>query len=265
MKKAILLLLAGAMAASSSMRVLVTVVEQKTGQPVVNLKADDFVFLEDKLPRKVEAAEFSQKPVDVMLLVDTSLVGGMVQPVAESLIGQLQEKEQMSVVSFDSSAEMLQDFTSSKQLLEAGLAKVKYGNSPRVLDALFAAMDGGFDHATFRRVILLVTAGLEGPSRLHEREVIRLARKNGVSIYPVYAAGSGRSLFETLARMTGGASFLLRDLQRNTTGQSPAARIFDVVRGNYTLTITGNLGLGEKVKVEIKGQPKVQASALPLD
>jgi VWFA-related protein len=257
--------LGAACAAPAAMRILVTVVEQKTGRPVENLKADDFLVLEDKLPRKVEAAEFSRQPIDVMLLVDTSLVGGMVQPVASNLIGALNEKEQMAVVSFDSSTEMIQDFTSSHQLLEAALGKVKYGNSPKVLDALFAAMDGGFDHSTFRRVILLVTAGLEGPSRLHEREVIRLARKNGVSIYPVYAAGSGRSLFETLSRGTGGASFLLRELQKSAAGQSPAARIYDVVRGNYTLTITGNLGLGEKVKVEIKGQPKLQTSALPLD
>ena len=191
--RALLLTLWLAAAAPAAMRMLVTVVEQKTGRPIENLKADDFLVLEDKLPRRVEAVEFSRKPIDVMLLVDTSLVGGMVQPVASTLIGALQEKEQMSVVSFDSSAEMLQDFTSSHQLLEAALGKLKYGNSPKVLDGLFAAMDGGFDHSTFRRVILLVTAGIEGPSRLHEREIIRLARKNGVSIYPVYAAGSGRS------------------------------------------------------------------------
>ncbi|MFN7939840.1 MAG: hypothetical protein U0R19_41315 [Bryobacteraceae bacterium] len=265
MMRLLFLILVAACAAPAAMRMLVTVVEQKTGRPVENLKAEDFLVLEDKLPRRVEAAEFSRKPIDVMLLVDTSLVGGMVQPVASSLIGELKDKEQMSVVSFDSSAEMIQDFTSSRQLLEAALGKVRYGNSPKVLDALFAAMDGGFDHSTFRRVILLVTAGLEGPSRLHEREIIRLARKNGVSIYPVYAAGSGRSLFETLARGTGGASFLLRELQKSATGSSPASRIYDVVRGNYTLTITGNLGLGEKVKVEIKGQPKLQTSAMPID
>lgn len=192
-----------------------------------------------------------------MLMVDTGLVGGMVQPVAMSLIGELKEKEQMSIVSFDSSAEMIQDFTESRQALGAALAKVKYGNTPRVLDALYAAMDGGFDHATFRRVILLVTAGIDGGNRLHEREIVRLARKNSVSIYPVYAAGSSKSLFENLARQTGGASLHLRDLQKTGGSASPAARIFDVVRGAYTLTITGNLGLGEKVKVEIKGREKL--------
>ena len=40
------------------------------------------------------------------------------------------------------------------------MAKVKYGNEPHVLDALFAAIDGGFQSSSFRRVIVLVTAGV---------------------------------------------------------------------------------------------------------
>jgi VWFA-related protein len=252
-------------AAHGAMRVIVTVIEQKSGRPVENLTAQDFSVLEEKTAKRVEGAEFARRPVDVMLLVDTSLVGEMVQPVASSFIGELKDKEQMAIVAFDSSAELIQDFTSSRELLSGALRKVKYGNSPKVLDALFAAMEGGFEHATYRRVVLLVTTGLEGYSRVNEREVIRLARKAGVSIYPVYAAGSGRSLLETLARQTGGASFHLRDMQRAGGSGSPAARILDVVRGHYVLTVAGNLGFGEKVKVEVRRPDKLLVSALPLD
>ncbi|MBI4910372.1 MAG: VWA domain-containing protein [Acidobacteria bacterium] len=250
--------------ARAAIKVLVTVVEQKSGRPVQNLKAEDFAIFEDKLVRRVEAAEFAAKPIDVMMVVDTSLVGGMVQSIASSLIGELKEKEQMALVSYDSSAELLQDFTSSRQALGAALSRVKLGNSPRVLDGLFAAMEGGFQHATFRRVILLVTSGVESGGRVHEREVIRFARKNGVSIFPVVATGASRGLFETLARQTGGASFNLRDLQRSGE-KSPPGLIFSAMRSHYTLTITGNLGLGEKLRVEIKRPEKVQASILALD
>ncbi len=264
MSRVMILLLFWALAAPGAMRVIVTVIEQKSGRPVENLTARDFSVLEENTVKRVEGSEFARRPVDVMLLVDTSLVGGMVQPLASSFIGELKDKEQMAIVSFDSSAELIQDFTSSRELLAGALSKVKYGNTPKVLDALFAAMDGGFQHATYRRVILLVTTGLEGYSRVSEREVIRLARKAGVSIYPVYAAGAGRSLLENLARQTGGASFHLRDMQR-AGGGSPAARVLDVVRGHYLLTVAGNLGFGEKVKVEVRRPDKLLISALPLD
>jgi len=245
-------------------RILVTVVDPKSGAVVPNLKAGDFTVLDDKTPRPVEAAEFSQATLDIMLLLDTSLVGPVVQPVASNLIAQIQPKEQMAIVSFHSSADLVQDFTSSKELLARAVAKVKYGNTPRVLDALYAAVDGGFQSSSFRRVILLLTAGVEGSSRMNEKEVIRLARHNGVSIYPVYMMGYERSMMEMLARATGGASFSLRSMKKNSN-QPPGPAIFEVLRSHYTLTVSGNLSLGEKLKVEVRRPEKLFVSALPLE
>ena len=249
---------------SASTRVIVTVVEPKTGQPVLDLKAQDFALFDDKKPLRVEAAEFTQATIDVMLLLDTSLLGQMVQPMAEGLIGQLQPKEQMAVVAFHSSADLIQDFTNSRQLLQRAVARVKYGNSPHVLDALYAAIDGGFQGSAFRRVIVLVTAGIEGNSRVSEREVIKLARRNGVSIFPVYMKGYERSLFDLLSRQTGGAFFNLRDMQKSGD-KDPGANIFRVLRAHYVLTVAGNLSLGEKVRVEVRPKEKLFASALPVE
>src|SRR5215471_10739404 len=89
---------------SGATRLVVTVVEPKSGAPVTGLKAQDFALFDDKKPLRVEDAEFAQSTIDVMLLLDTSLMGQMVQPVAEMLIAQLQPKEQMAIVAFHSSA-----------------------------------------------------------------------------------------------------------------------------------------------------------------
>ena len=250
--------------AQSATKLLVTVVEQRSGQPVTDLKATEFTVLDDRAARRVEACEFASAPIDVMLLLDTSLAGGNVQPVAGNLIEQLRPKEQMAIVSFHSSADLIQDFTSSQELLRQALGSVKYGNAPRLLDALYAAIEGGFQNAAFRRVLLILTTGVEGASRTSEREVLRLARRNAVSIFPVYALGYERSLFETLARQTGGASFNLRDMKRGTKAP-PGPRIFEVLRSHYTLTLSGNLSLGERIKVEAGRPGRWMVSALPLD
>jgi Mg-chelatase subunit ChlD len=212
----------------------------------------------------VEAADYTNDILDVILLLDTSLAGPMVQPLAENFIAQLQPKEQMAIVSFHSSADLIQDFTSSRELLRRAIAQVKYGNTPHVLDALYATIDGGFQSSTFRRVVLMLTAGLEGASRVKESEVIHLARRNNVSIFVAYAVGYERSMFELLARQTGGASFRLKDMQK-ASNQLPGPRIFEVLRSHYTLTLAGNLSLGEKIKIEVKGPEKLFASALPLE
>jgi VWFA-related protein len=262
MRCLLVVILAG-MTASASTRLLVTVVDQRTGRPVTDLKAGEFRVHDEGVLRKVEAAEPAQGLLDVMMLLDTSLVGAIVQPVAESIIAQLHSKDQMAIVSFHSSADLIQDFTSSKELLRRALLRVKYGNVPNVLDALYAAIEDGFHESSFRRVLILLTAGLEGSSRVSEREVLRLARRRNVSIYPVYVLGSGRSLFETLARETGGAWFVVRELKR--MGSPPGPRIFEVIRSPYILTLSGNLSLGERVKVEIERPGRYQISALALE
>ncbi len=259
---AVLALLACASAWSAT-RLLVTVLDQRTGRPVSDLRAQEFRVHDDGTLRAVQAVERAAGLLDVMMLLDASLVGAVVQPVAESLIEQLQSRDQMAIASFASSADLIQDFTSSKELLRRALLRVKYGNVPNVLDALYAAIEDGFHESGFRRVLILLTAGLEGSSRMGERDVLRLARRRNVSIYPVYVLGSGRSLFENLARQTGGAWFAVRDLKR--AGGPPGPRIFEVIRSPYLVTLEGELSLGERVKVEITREGRFQVSALPLE
>ncbi len=252
-----------AVTACGSTRLLVTVLDARTGRPVTDLKAEEFRVVDEGGVRAVQSADRESGLLDIMLLLDTSLVGAMVRPVAENLIEQLQPKDQMAIVSFHSAADLIQDFTSSKELLRRALLRVKYGNIPRVLDALYAAIEDGFQDTTFRRVVVILTAGLEGSSRVTEGEVLRLARRRNVSIYPVYVLGSGRSLFESLARQTAGASFALRELKRS--GATPGPRIFEVIRSPYVLSLSGDLSLGEKVKVEVNRPVRLHVSSLPLE
>jgi len=259
-----LLLALPVLPALGATKVVVTVIEQKSGKPVTDLKAGEFTVLDDRTPRQVDDAQFAPSAIDVMLLLDTSSVGETVRPLASNLIEQLQAKEQMAIVSYHSSADLIQDFTSSHELLKRAVAGVKYGNEPQVLDALYAAIDGGFEGATFRRVLVVLTTGLEGYSRMNDKQVLKLARRNAVSIYPVYLVGAERSLFENLARQTGGASFSLRDMHK-TMSDRPGARIFEVLRSHYDLTLSGNLSLGEKLKIEIQRPGKFLVSALPIE
>ena len=260
----IFLLVLLAVTAPAATRLLVTVTDPRTGESITNLKAGDFTVLDDKEPRAVETAELTTEPVDIMLLLDTSLVGEAVQPLAANLIRQLDSKEQMAVVSFASSADLVQDFTSSRELLNDAVRQVKYGNTPQVLDALYASIDGGFGSTPFRRVVVLLTTGLEGGSRVSDKEVIGLARKNAVSIFPVYLAGSGRWLFDELARQTGGAGFRVGDL-RHMKITEPGPQIFAALRQHYLLTIGGNDDPGSKLKVRVNGQNKLFASGLPVE
>ncbi|MCE5308703.1 MAG: hypothetical protein LLG20_13780, partial [Acidobacteriales bacterium] len=68
MRRILLMVLLAACAGHAATRLEVSVVDQKTGKVVTGLTAGDFSVLDDRTPRKVEAAEFAVTPIDVMLL-----------------------------------------------------------------------------------------------------------------------------------------------------------------------------------------------------
>ena len=248
-------------------KLIVTVVDQKTGEPIRGLEARNFHILDDKTRLRVDEAEFKSTTIDIMLLIDTSLAGPMVSPLAGSFINELGEKEQMAIVSYHDSADLIQDFTSSKPLLHQALEQVKYGNNPRVLDALYAAIDGGFTSNVGRRVIVLLSAGVEGYSRVNEGEVLRLARSRGVSIFPVYVVGAERGMFRRLSDYSGGAPFAARKLKLQPAALS--RRVYSVLREYYELEVSGVYAMGDRIQVTIEGlsksNRKPRASSLPLE
>lgn len=259
------ILLAVSLAASAEIKVLSTVIEPKTGKRVTDIKEAEFAVTDGGTTIPVKSVATAIGLTDYLLLVDTSVIGHTVQPIASELIAQLQEKEQMAIIAYDSSASVIQDFTSNRDLLARAVTGLKFNDSPRVLDALYAALDGGFSGSAFRKVVIVLSSGIEGPSRTHEREIVRKARENQVSIYPLFIPGNARGLFELLARQTGGAAFNLRDLSKAANGTGVAPVVFESLRSPYTLTLEGNLSLSEKAKIVIRGREKLAASMLPLD
>lgn len=261
----LLLFLLGVMGCAAQTQLVSTVIDKKTAQPVTGLSAADFRASDDKTERRVASVEYTTEPIDAMLLLDASLVGEAVKPVANIFINQLQPKEEMALVQFASAADLIQDFTSSKEMLRRAVGNVKYGNEPKVLDALYASIDGGFTNSTYRRVIFLLTTGYEGASRVRDpRTVVRLAQKNAVSICPIYLVGAEKSMMEELAQKTGGASFRL-NAKDQSLARTQVADIVKAVRSHYVLTIDGNNPPGDKFKLTVNTPEKLFVSYLPLE
>ena len=116
-------------------------------------------------------------------------------------------------------------------------------------------------------MIMLLSAGVEGRSRVSPAEVLNLARQRAVSVFPIYVAGAERSLFRRLAQNSGGAYFGTRKLKLNP--QELSKLVYSVVRGHYLLELSGVFTLGDRLKVTIDGLPKskrkIWASGLPLE
>jgi hypothetical protein len=249
------MLLGLALPAVAATTLLVTVVDRKTGLPLTDLKAGDFSVKVDGKSLPIASCEYIPESIDIVLMLDSSLLGEQISSLAPSLIQQLTATEQMAMVAFDSSAELIRPFTSSKELLLESFREIRYGNSPQLLDGVYAVAADGFSESVYRRVILVLSTGVDAPGGVTDDEVIKLCRERRVSIYSVYGMGYGRSKLEKLARFTGGASFNVLEIGKVV--RDPSERIFNTMRGRYELTLTKNLPLGDGAIVDVdKGKQK---------
>jgi hypothetical protein len=241
----------------------VSVVDQTAGVAVTGLQVTDFEVFEAGVRRTVEAVDNGAGPAEFLLVVDTSVVGGLMKPVVLDVIAELRASERMALVTFDSTARIVQDFTGDRDILRTAMLRATFQGDPRLNDGLAVALAKGFPRSSGgRRVILLCSAGIEGASRTAESTVIDQARSKGISVFPIFMQASWRSIFDSLARKTGGATFSVRDL-RKVAGNRFAARIMDTVRQPYIVTLSGSTA-GDNMQVKIKGRERVFTSAIPL-
>lgn len=191
----------------------------------------------------------------------------MARPLAEALIEELGEGEAMALVGYHEAAELLQDFTFDRQSLREALDRTDYGNVPRLHDALFASIDGGFDASASRKAVVLASSGTAARGRVSEAQVIDAARARGVSVFPAFQRNDARAMLRRIALQTGGAAFAARRLKLEP--RSLAKRILEAVRSPYELAVTGVFTLGDRIKatadVGERSKTRLSASVLPVD
>lgn len=239
---------------------LVVTVSSQFGFPITDLKAEDFTVTHEKTARPVQAARYqTHAVVDAVLLLDTSEVGarvkGEIEHVAGLFIERLGEKEQMAIVGYATSADMVQDFTSSKALLKRAVAGLKYGNRPALLDSLYAVVDGAFERAAGRRVVVVIGSGLDWRDKVDRKEVVHLARRNAVSVFAVSFAGDGD--LEKVTEETAGDFYSGRELRQI---RQVAENLTAAFRGHYELVLPGPPLDTGRLKVEVRRADKLRIS-----
>lgn len=233
---------AGALLAA--VRVLVTVLDPQSGLPVPGLVAEDFLA-----PSAVVSVAPAEDPLAVLLVLDNSAAGDGLRRTAGELITRLGAGDMVALAPFRGGATA---FTGDRAVVTGSLGGVSFGGDPRMWDSLLTALETGFPAGGYRKVLVLLTAGIEGPNRASESAVVQAAREKGVAVYPVYLHGSGRWSFPGMAKQTGGAAFWLREVRS-------VEAIVAAIRNPYVLTLQGGAGA-----IKVKGREKTFVSSLPL-
>ena len=261
-------------------------VRNKQGGLVGNLTKEDFTVVEDGKPQEIGRFQRdTDLPLTIGLLVDIS--GSMYNAIESARRAAsdffrkvLREKDLAFLITFGSELELVQDLTSSKNLLERGMSEVR-GTRPtrvmtqgpiptvprgtRLFDAVYLAADEKLKNETGRKLIVLLTDGDDQGSVYKPAAALKQAHLSDAVIYSFFyhepMFGSDEGALKRLSGDTGGRVF---DVGRRGGLDQAFNQLQEEMRSQYSIayTPTNNKkdGLFRRVEIKTKDSSlKVQA------
>ncbi|MEE8583605.1 MAG: VWA domain-containing protein [Acidobacteriota bacterium] len=169
-------------------KVPVTVFDHK-GKLINTLTRDDFRLLDEGRERPIENFVLDKAPVHVVLLLDVSgSVREEIKEIKQAAIrfaSAFESEDRIAIISFADKIEVLQPWTNRQKRIRKSLKKLKPGYRTALWDALMQTSSKMLEQASGRKVIILLTDGLDNESYANYDDVIENLVSSGISLYIV--------------------------------------------------------------------------------
>jgi len=236
---------------------------------VTGLEKSDFQVYENSREQSIRSFAAEDAPVSIGIIFDLS--GSMTSKLLRAKEAILQfaktanPQDEFFVIGFNDRPELIEDFTSSVEDIQARLAIVRAGHRTALLDAIYYGVQKMRDARHERKALLVVSDGGDNRSRFTEGEVRAEVREADVEIYSIgifdpYAATpeerTGPQLLADISEVTGGRLFRVDDIDE--LGDI-AEKISTELRNQYVIgyrpqDLTRD-GKWRKVKVKVNPPP----------
>lgn len=246
-------------------------VSDKKGRFVTSLSKDDFEIFESKKPQTIlEFTADSDLPLRIAILIDTSNSirdrFRFQQEAATDFVNTVirQGEDKGMLVSFDNSAELVQDLTGSTEDLGKAIRGLRPGGGTALYDAIYFAcrekLMGDEPRDKVRRAMVILSDGEDNDSRYSRDQALEMAHKADVVIYSIstnvtHDASDGDKVLRYFAEETGGLAFF--PFKANDLAQS-FENIANELRHQYNLFYRPEPlktdGLYHTVEIHVKGR-----------
>jgi Ca-activated chloride channel homolog len=243
----------------------------KHGQRVIDLNQDEVKILEDGVEQKITHFERETRtPLRIGLIIDTSNSARRSLSYEKEAARQFTDsvltggtRNQAFLETFDASSSIVQDFTGDPDLMSEKIEGLKSGGGKALYDAIHYACQEKMlktgPREEVRRILIVVSDGLDVQSRHTLNQVISMARMAETMIFtvgtaPYGFANSGDELLEQMSTETGGyPSFPLRDapgsdlesgyLSHNQIGSTSQNKAIGAQTGDLSMERLENLAV----------------------
>lgn len=245
------------------------------GQFVPGLKENEFRVVEDKVEQKISVFSQEDVPVSMGLVIDNS--GSMrdkrpqVNAAALTLVKTSNPQDEAFVVNFndDFYLDTVHDFTNDITEMKDALERIDARGSTALYDAVIGSLDHLKKGAKDKKVLLVVTDGVDNASRRSLANAVQEAQRSDALIYCIgifsdddikHNRGDmkkARRALTELATSTGGIAFFPENVTDTETICDQIARD---IRNQYTVayysTNPARDGSFRAVQVALSQQPQ---------
>jgi VWFA-related protein len=217
--------------------VLHATVLDKRGRVVNDLQPTDFRVYEDGALQKVSVFSHADIPVTMGIVIDDS--GSMrekrpaVNAAALTFVRTSNPQDQVFVVNFNDVyyLDTPGDFAANMEDLKSALDKIDSRGGTALRDAVYASLDHVKLGNRDKKVLLVVTDGVDNASRYTEEELLHYAQKSDAVIYSIGLLGSEEpgGLFKLKGKGSKEAARYLEKLAEASGGQAYFPKTLDEV------------------------------------
>ena len=176
-------------------------VTDRSGRFVADLKQEDFLVFDDSKAQEVTHFSAERVPVSLGIALDTSgsmdgeKIASARSALDRFLLELLAPDDEVFLMRFGASAELVHDWTKDKHLVSRRLARINPTGGTAMYDAVADAVPIAQQGEHRKKAILIVSDGNDTNSRISVPELKQMIRETEVLVYAVGIDGRGESTF----------------------------------------------------------------------
>ncbi|MGB7069907.1 MAG: VWA domain-containing protein [Pyrinomonadaceae bacterium] len=163
----------------------------RNGLYIPNLRQDDFKIFENGVEQEIAYFGTTEKPVTVVLLIDTSPSTGFkidqIRMAAAAFVDQLKPQDQVMVIEFDSNVHVLTEVTKDRERIYRAIKKADFGDGTSLYSAVVFTLQKRLSKIAGRKAVVLFTDGVDTTSGRNDYDgSVAIAEEADSLIFPIY-------------------------------------------------------------------------------
>lgn len=206
--------------------VLVSVVAKRDKDNGAAITSKQVAVFDNGIQQDIKNFSRDPSPSRIVLLVDNSLTLradiARLEDATREFAYEIYEGDKLLVVGYDEEAEIVTDWTDNAKVVEASLKGFRKKGQPHLFDALFAVSEALRPLSGQKRVIIVISDGLDRGSKTSFEQILTDLQSQDITVYCVQAPDRTRGairrdvpkpkqVIEKLAEATGGLIFPIEE------------------------------------------------------